>query len=49
MIHCTNCNQIIGRYQIFSHAFDEIDTGDAEFNEDMAELLKLKTTGKLLS
>ncbi len=34
MIHCTNCNQIIGRYQIFSHAFDEIDTGDAEFNEE---------------
>ncbi len=34
MIHCTNCNQVIGKYQIISHALDEIDTGDVEYNEE---------------
>ncbi len=34
MIHCTTCYQVIGKYQVFSHALDEIDTGDAEYNEE---------------
>jgi hypothetical protein len=34
IIKCDSCDEEIGRYPIFSHAHDEQDTGDAEYNEN---------------
>jgi hypothetical protein len=33
-ITCTACEETIGSYPVFSHANDEQDTGDAEYNEN---------------
>jgi hypothetical protein len=38
MIHqikrCVSCGKTIGHYSIFSHAHDEADSGDAEYNNE---------------
>jgi hypothetical protein len=34
IIRCVSCGEVVGRYPVFSHAHDEEDTGDAEYNED---------------
>jgi hypothetical protein len=34
IIKCVSCGEEVGRYPVFSHAHDEQDTGDAEYNEN---------------
>jgi hypothetical protein len=34
IIGCASCGRVIGYYPVFSHRYDEEDTGCAEYNED---------------
>lgn len=34
IIECASCGEEIGRYPVFSHRYDEEDTGDPEYDEN---------------
>jgi hypothetical protein len=34
IIKCSSCGKAIGRYPVFSHKYDEEDTGSPEYNEN---------------
>jgi hypothetical protein len=34
IIKCASCGEVIGNYLVFSHKYDDEDTGSSEYNEN---------------